>query len=184
MYCKKNKFGIGQWLMLLSVLCLLLSLVSGTYAFLSTKTQNVTNQFDPVVVTCAVEEQFDGSVKHDVRIRNTGDISAFIRAAVVINWVGEDGKILAAAPAVGTEYTIAWGDSNWIQGRDGFWYCRNAVAAGDVTPELIQHVAPVSAPAGYSLQVQILATAIQADPPKAVENAWGVSVNGSSISPT
>ena len=69
MYCKKNKFGIGQWLMLLSVLCLLLSLVSGTYAFLSTKTQNVTNQFDPVVVTCAVEEQFDGSVKHDVRIR-------------------------------------------------------------------------------------------------------------------
>ena len=183
MYCKKNKLGVGQWLLLLSTLCLLLSMVSVTYAFLSTRTQDVTNQFDPVAVTCEVEEQFDGSIKQDVCIRNTGDISAFVRAAVVINWVSEDGKILANAPMAGTEYTLSWGDSGWVQGSDGFWYCQEAVAAGDVTPVLIRQVTPVSVPAGYSLQVQILATALQADPPEAAEEAWGVTVSGHSISP-
>lgn len=183
MYHKKNNWNMGQRLLLLSGLCILLAAIGVTYAFLSTKTQNVTNQFDPVTVTCAVEEQFDGNVKQNVCIRNTGDINAFIRAAVVINWVGEDGKILAATPQAGTEYTVSWGDSGWVQGSDGFWYYRNAVAAGEATPALIRQIVPVNAPAGFSLQVQILATAIQADPPKAVENAWGVSVNGASISP-
>ena len=61
MYRKKNNWNMGQRLLLLSVLCFLLAAIGVTYAFLSTKTQNVTNQFDPVTVTCAVEEQFDGA---------------------------------------------------------------------------------------------------------------------------
>ena len=178
---EKIKFGMKQWALILSVVCLLMAIAGGIYAFLFAETQPITNQFDPVVVTCAVEEAFDGNIKRDVCIRNTGDIDAFIRAAVVINWVGADGKVLSTVPVAGTDYTVAWCEDGWVQSSDGFWYYRNAVASGDVTAVLIRQIAPVNAPEGFSLQVQILATAIQADPPAAVENAWGVSANGNAL---
>ena len=75
----KMKKGIKQWALILSAVCLLLATVGGVYAFLFAETDPLTNRFDPVVVTCAVEEQFDGNVKRDVCIRNTGDIDAFIK---------------------------------------------------------------------------------------------------------
>lgn len=177
----KMKMGIKQWALIFSAVCLLLATVGGVYAFLFAETDPLTNRFDPVVVTCAVEEQFDGNVKRDVCIRNTGDIDAFIRAAVIINWVGADGKVLSKAPVAGTDYNVTWSEDGWVQSSDGFWYYRTAVASGDATAMLIQQIAPTNAPEGYSLQVQILATAIQADPPEAVENAWGVSANGEAL---
>lgn len=177
---KFNSLGLKQWALIVSLLCLLLVTVSGVYAFLSATTESLTNQFDPVEVSCAVVENFNGQVKSNVCIRNTGDVDAYIRATVTVNWINAEGKILATAPVAGTDYIIAWGESGWVQDSAGFWYHSTAVEVDDDTAVLIQNVAPVPenvVPEGYFLQVQVLASAIQADPGKAANEAWGVTVS-------
>ena len=162
---------------------LLTAAVGGVYAYITAQTPPLENQFDPVEVTCAVEESFDGQTKQDVAIRNTGDIAAYIRAAVVVTWADDDGNVWAQAPVEGTDYDVAWGSGDWAIGSDGFWYHRRAVAAGDTTADLIRTVSAVSAPKGYHLQVQVLATAIQASPDEAVEEAWNVTVSDGNVTP-
>ena len=177
MYSKK-RIGVKQWVLILLVPVLLVCVINGVYAYITAKTANITNRFEPVQVTCQVEEEFDGHVKQDVRIRNTGDIKAFIRATVVVTWVDDNGKILATAPVEGKDYTVEWSDGQWTKGSDGFWYHGAAVPPGVTTGYLIDTVTPVATPDGRHLQVQIFATAIQADPAEAAENAWGASVSG------
>lgn len=178
MYSQYRRTGLKQWVLLLLVPVLLICAVGGVYAYITAKTVDITNRFDPVEVTCRVEEQFDGEVKRDVRIRNTGDINGFIRAMVVVSWVNSNGKVLAAAPVEGVDYTVEWGDGQWSKGSDGFWYHGAAVPPNGTTGYLIKTLSPTTTPAGYQLQVQIFATAIQADPPAAAEAAWGVDVSG------
>lgn len=184
MAARKKEIKVRQWVLLLCASVILLSVMGGTYAYITARTQQIDNQFVPVKVTCQVEEKFDGNVKQDVRIRNTGDIPGFIRAMVVVTWVGSDGKVLSAAPEEGEDYTVQWGGGLWVKGDDGFWYYTAAVNANDTTSQLIQTLTPGTAPNGYQLQVQILATAIQADPPEAAETAWGIEVEGSMLIPT
>jgi len=173
-----------QWVLFLLVLLILLSVAGGVYAYVTATTGQISNRFDPVVVTCQVEESFDGAVKRDVCIRNTGDINAFIRAMVVVSWVDGNGKVLSAAPVEGQDYTVEWGSNLWTKGSDGFWYHTSAVAPNATTGHLIRMLTPGTTPEGYQLQVQIIATAIQADPSAAAESAWGVGVNGYVITPS
>lgn len=178
MYFRKRTMGMKKWVPVLLVPVLLVCAVGGVYAYLTAKTAEITNQFEPVEVTCQVEEQFDGNVKQDVRIRNTGDINAFIRATVVATWVDSNGKVLAKAPVEGTDYTVEWSDGQWHKGSDGYWYHAAAVPPNTTTGYLIKTLSPVTTQDGCRLQVQILATAIQADPSAVAEAAWGVDVSG------
>ena len=171
------------WVLLLLLLAMVLCAIGGAYAYITAKTDEISNHFTPVKVTCKVEESFDGAVKQDVRIRNTGDIDAFIRAMPVFTWVDGEGKVLSAVPVKGTDYTIEWGSEQWKEGSDGFWYYAAAVAPNATTEQLIKSVTSAEAPEGYQLQVQILATAFQTDPPAAVESAWGVTVDEKTITP-
>ena len=183
MHAKERRFGIKQLVLLLSVVALLVGAVTATYAYLKSQTTTVTNEFVPVKVTCQVEETFDGNVKKDVCVRNTGDINAFLRATLIINWVDADGNVLSTAPVEGADYTITWGSTAWQQGADGFWYYTKAVAPNGTTANLINSLMSHTTLNGYRLQVQILATAIQADPPKAALTAWGATVNGQTLTP-
>lgn len=163
---------------------LLLVTVGTTVAFLITKSDTVSNEFTPTKVTCKVEETFDGNVKQDVCVRNTGDIDAFIRAGVIFNWVNDtDGKVHPTTPKENTDYTIVWGQTGWQKGADGFMYHLTSVAPGTITADLIESVTPINTPDGYSLQVQILATAIQSAPETAAEDAWDVIVTHGNIIP-
>lgn len=183
MYAKLKRIGVKRWVLLLLAMTALLAAAGGVYAFITDQTTELTNRFDPVVVTCQVEEEFDGAVKKNVTIRNTGDINGFIRAKLVINWVDADGKVLPNAPVEGTDYTVEWGSNLWVKGSDGFLYHSRAVAPGSVTSHLLNSLTVVTAPAGCTLQVQIVATAIQADPPAVAENIWGATVNGYTLTP-
>jgi len=183
MYAKIKQIVAKRRVLLLLAAAALLLAAGGVYAYITAQTAPVTNRFDPVEVTCQVEETFDGTVKENVCIRNTGDINGFIRAAVIVTWVDGDGKVLSTAPVEGADYTVVWGSDLWLKGSDGFWYHSRAVAPGSATSQLIHTLTPGTCPEGYTLQVQILATAIQADPPAAAENAWGVTVSGYTITP-
>lgn len=156
--------------------------VGVTVAYLMAQTPSLANTFTPVEVKCEVEENFNpaGNVKDNVKVRNKGDIPAYIRASIVINWVSDSGSIYGGAPVLDEHYTVTLGANGWFRGTDGFYYYRSPIAAGDVTANLIDIIQPVAntAPEGYTLSVQILASAVQAEPTEAVTTLWpAVTVN-------
>ncbi len=171
---------------LVAILVLLCCAVAGTVAFLVTKTDSVVNTFTPSKVTTYVEEEFNGQTKSNVKIQNTGDIDAYIRVAVIVNWADASGNVYGEKPVEGTDYTISYNKTvqadggQWIEGSDGYWYYTKPVAPStednpQYTGVLIKSCEPgAQAPAGYDLQVTILADGIQSKPDKVVKEVWKV----------
>ena len=161
---------------LVALLVLLCCTVAGTVAYLVTSTDPVTNTFTPAHVSTEVNESFTGGVKSNVTIKNTGDIPAYIRAAVIINWADKDGNV-SATPVEDGDYEIKYDSSNTWKKIGDYWYYTNPVAADSLTEKaLIESCAPVAgkAPEGYNLQVTILADGIQSEPLTAIKEAWHV----------
>lgn len=186
-------------ILITSITLLLLLAVGATLAYVFTQTEGVTNTFNPAEVACAVVENNGtpttgstvdtGSVKENVQIQNTGDTEAYIRVAVVINWMNEDGtKVWAAKPVLSTDgtpgdYTIEYDLANgWFDGGDGFYYYSLPVAPTELTSVLIQEATLIgTAPTGtddtqYYLSIEIVASSIQSTPSNVVCEQWGVTV--------
>ena len=171
---------------LVALLVLLCCTVAGTLAYLVTSTDPVTNTFTPASVSTEVNEDFDGITKSNVTIKNTGDIDAYIRATVVVNWASdkEVGVVSGTAPKEGTDYTIEWTMSNWIKVGDYYYYTQKVAAKGETKQlftdcKLKEGVTP---PSGYHLQVTILADGIQAEPVHVVADVWkDVRVDGGKL---
>ncbi len=170
-----NKSGF-RWkrsgILLAAVIVLLAGAVGGTWAFLVAQSESVQNNFTYAHVRCTIDEKFENGVKSDVKIQNTGDIPAYIRARIVVTWKDANGKV-SAVPVKNTDYTIAFNETDWTQQGD-YWYCKTAVDAGGETPVLITKCEKKgNAPKDYDLSVEILADAIQSEPASAVTEAWG-----------
>ena len=166
---------------LIGLLLIVGTAVGGTLAYLFSKTPETENSFTPVVVSCAVEESFDGAVKSDVKVRNTGDIAAFVRATFIVMWTSDSGSVHSSSPLENTDYTVSFGSAKWTKGTDGFYYYSNSVMPGDVTDIFISSITLADGadiPAGYSLSVHVVASAIQSEPSTAVNDAWGATVQG------
>lgn len=178
-----NKSGF-RWkrsgILLAAVIVLLAGAVGGTWAFLVAQSEPVQNNFTYAHVRCTIDETFDGTTKSDVKIQNTGDIPAYIRARIVVTWKDANGNVSSTVPVKNTDYTIAFNTTDWTQ-QDGYWYCKNAVDAKDFTPVLITKCEKTGdAPEGYDLSVEILADAIQSEPASAVTEAWGYTPTAAS----
>lgn len=165
-------------LLLALVVAILACGVGGTIAYLITNTGSVVNTFQPAHVTSEVQETFDKNVKSEVKIKNTGNVSAYIRAAIVITWKDVDGNTMPAQPAAGTDYTLSINTTDWTQ-VDGYYYYKEAVAANGTTSNLINSCSPIytNYTDGRKLCVEVIGSAIQAEPTTAVQNAWGVTVD-------
>ena len=100
-----------------------------TLAYLFADAPRLDNKFEPVSVTCEVVESFDGKLKSDVSIRNTGDVDAYIRATLVVTWTAADGTVHSSAPAESVDYSITYGSAKWVKGSDGFYWSRTAYSA-------------------------------------------------------
>lgn len=141
---------------------LLTAAIGGTTAFIVANTNQVRNEFTPGEVPIGVEERFDGTTKSDVRIRNNGNVHAFIRAKVIATWKDSSGNVSGTPVKVG-DYEITYG-SDWEQGTDGFWYYTKSVPADGVTTALITSCTKTGKePVGYDLSIEILAESIQAE---------------------
>ena len=146
-------------LVLAAVVLMLACTVGGTLAFLITKTDSVTNRFEPGKVTCKVDEEFtqNSTTKNKVRIQNTGYTEAWIRATVVANWV-KDGKVVAP-----WEDNIDYNSSSWTK-VDGYYYYKESVAAEGFTANLFDSYKPGKAPVtGAHLEMTIVCQAVQSN---------------------
>lgn len=179
----KKRISVKLAVLLVSAVLLLGAAVGTTAAFLVDRTPSLNNTFVPVSVSCKVQESFDEATntKTNVSVKNTGDIKAYIRAAIVVNWAFENGdSVYGGAPVSGIDYIAVFSENGWVKGSDGFYYCASPISSGGETPILIESVTPIAgkAPEGYVLSVNIIASAIQAEPADAVISAWrGITVN-------
>ena len=164
-------------LLLTAAVLILVCGVGGTLAYLITQTAPVTNTFTPAQVTSQVIEKMDGTTKSDVKIENTGNVSAYIRAAIVITWKDKDGyTTMPTVPVQGQDYTLNINANDWSQ-SDGYYYYNGIVAAGESTANLINScVSTGTYTDGRKLCVEVIGSAIQAEPTTAVHDAWGVTV--------
>lgn len=177
---KLNKKSI---IIIVAVTVILTAAAGGVWAFLESRPDPITNEFTPAYVTCEVDETFENGIKKDVSVRNTGNVGAYIRAVVIVNFQNAEGEVLSSSPKEGIDYTVVWAESGWIKGADGFWYYSSAVAPGKNTADLIESASAVTAPDGFSLNIRVIATAIQAEPTEAVDQAWNVTVSNGMIIP-
>ena len=167
-----------RFTVILICLCLfLLVSVGGTLAYLFTSGGSVKNIFTPAQVSTYVEEKLENGRKSEIKIQNTGNTSAFIRVAVVQNWVDESGNVIPGnLPKLPTALGSGW----VLNSKDGFYYYKPEVAAGKETAVLFSEAItePANKPAGTHLQVAILAEGIQSQGTdgtnSAVVDAWRV----------
>ncbi len=163
-----------KWLLATAVIMLLFG-ATLVYAFYFHTTTTKVNEFAAAEVSCAANETWDGSQKTSVSVTNTGTVSAYIRVRLVGYWLNSSGNI-AAKSSVLPEFTLAEG---WLYDAEtDTYYYQYPVAAGESTPNLLAEDSAILLweEDGYTLVVDILAEAIQAEPATAVEEAWSVGV--------
>lgn len=185
-YSRKPKRSVKPFLIAFCVCILACAAVSGSLAWLTSTPGPVVNEFIPGEVTIQVDEKFDGSTKSNVRIKNTGNVPAYIRVALVPAWVDDEGNI-AAKPAslkLNDDCNIAWGkdgsgyEADWFIGSDGFYYCKTFINPGESTPILIKSCTVKDGEHEYDFELQVIASAVQSLPTSTVEKVWRAVVVG------
>lgn len=176
----KRVMKTKQPVALVALLVLLCCTVAGTLAYLVTSTNSVTNTFTPAEVKTEVTESFVEDkgelVKSNVQIKNNGNIDAYIRAAVIINWADANGNVYGGGtPVEGTDYTVPVLQNGWIKVGD-YYYYTSAVPAGSSTGTLFAPIEQLKTckDTNYGLQITILADGIQSVPDTVVKDVWKV----------
>ena len=194
-HLKKHRPGRAKALLLIASLAVLLTATVGsTAAWLVSKPAAVENDFVPGKVACQVLENFGTEsgtyVKSNVRVKNNGNTDAYIRVLLVFTWKDDKGNIFSNKPQEGKDYQIVMDDlTDWIMQKSDagvYFYYKKPVAPSAETSKLIdslRQIAGVTGPENgkYKLSVDILADAVQADPPQAVADSWGVDVENDEI---
>lgn len=146
----------------LSIALLLTLAAGGTIAYVIRQTNSLENRFEAGCVA--------SSVNVEGKVTNDGNVDAYIRAAVVVNWMDGSGNVYGLKPSC----TIS-ANEGWIE-KDGFFYYTSPLG-----PEETTKTAPASvgetgeAPSdAYSLSIEIVAEAIQAEGmgASAATDAW------------
>ena len=172
--------------MLLATVMLLALAVGGTIAWLTDKDRPLVNTFDPSKVTCEVQEKFDGKVKSDVNVKNTGDIDAFIRVKLVTYRTNDAGQHIGGTAAL-PQFTLG---ANWVE-YNGYYYYTLPVAPGDKPATKLTDSMTLTEnyddADGGPQSIDVMAEAIQSVPEAAVKAAWGtgfsIGTDGSLIVP-
>lgn len=148
-------------LLLAAAMLILVCGVGGTLAYLATQTAQVQNTFEPAYVRSEVNETFDNKVKSNVTIKNTGNVSAYIRAAIVVTWKDAEGRTMPQVPGT-DDYEMATG-SEWTKVGD-YYYYNKSVAADASTTNLIVTCKPTKHyDDGRKLCVEVIGSAIQSE---------------------
>ena len=155
----------GKKAIVLFVLTIGLALVTvgTTLSIIIMQTNPIENIFTPPNLDISIEGN---------TIENTGDVSIYVRAAVIANWVANDGSILSVQPIEGTDYTAVFNNTEWFKASDGFYYLSAPLSSGEIATKIVSSASTVTSMEGYTLKIQVIASAIQSTPAEAIEDSW------------
>lgn len=166
--------------LILSTLLLVVLAIGGTIAWLSTKDEPITNTFTPSHVTCEVTENFNGTVKSNVNVKNTGDTEAYIRVKLVTYRTNDDGQHIGGTAEI-PAFTPGTG---WVSYGGYYYYTKPVAPNGSPENALISSITLTGsyndADGGHQA-IDVMAEAIQSEPARAVGQAWGVSISQGSV---
>lgn len=181
---KRSKNTKSKTLLLVLAMTVLL-VVGGTVAFLLTHAKDVKNTFTPSTVDCEVTESFDGTVKSNVNVTNTGDTEAYLRVKLISYRVNDQGQAIGGEAFI-PDFTPGDGWVKYESSGQVYYYYTKPVAPGQQpeTPLIgtsgIVLTTYMDADGG-SQTVEVMAEAIQSGPKDAVGSAWGVSIRKGSV---
>lgn len=165
---------------IISLLVLLTVTVGGTVAYLVANTTPVVNTFTPSQVSCSVTESFDGDTKSNVNVTNNSNINAYIRVKLVTYRVNEDGQHIGGTAEIPSFIP----GTNWIKFGDYYYYTSPVAPGGKPATDLINSITLTGSYTdadGGKQVIEVMAEAIQAEPARAVGEAWGVSISENSV---
>lgn len=174
--------------LLLAVLIVTTFTVGGSLAYIVTHTDSIKNVFNPSTVTTTVTEDFDGTYKSNIVVKNTGDTTAYVRVKLVTYRVdGDDNHIIGGTAAI-PNFELG---NNWVE-HDGCYYYTKPVDAKGETPSLVADGSRIKleqytdADGGRQV-IGVMAEAIQAgqnapdDCGDAVRDAWKVNITPGNV---
>ena len=171
-HARKKSIKLNPILLVVSALALIAA-IGFTLAFMLRETDKVENTFEGAEVSCRVVEEFDSKsgVKNSIAVKNTGNISAFVRVHLVSYWKDSNGNIIGK-PSVMPEFALA---EDWTKTSDDTYEYKVPIAPGAETLNLLKEGTTLTLTAdedGNKQVVEIFAEAIQSDPASAKEEAW------------
>lgn len=158
--------------LLFSLVLLLTMMIGGTLAYLTMKTDPIQNVFTPSQVSCFVEEDFDGTTKSNVNVRNDSDINAYIRVKLVTYRVNEDNQHIGGTADLPT-FDLGAG---WVKHGEYYYYTQPVAPGAYPSTNLTNSITLTSyndADGGKQV-IEVMAEAIQSVPTSAVVSAWNV----------
>ena len=155
-------------------------------AYMFKQTETIENKLVPAEVSCKVEETFDvnTNLKTSVTVKNTSNITAYIRVRVVSYWQDSKGNIVARKSKM-PEFEVS---DNWIKVEEyDTYYYKLPVEAGAETSEFLKEGSVITLAQEteeddtgvtytYNQVVEIFAEAIQSLPVDAVTKSWKVTL--------
>lgn len=150
----------------------------GSIAYLIDKTEEIVNIFNPGTVTTDVEEEFENNIKSSIKVKNTGNTESYVRVALVAYRVevDADGNVVKriGGNADVPSFELA---ANWVKYGDHYYYTLPVPAGGEVellaSPITLQSYDDAD---GGVQAIDVMASGIQANPAKAVNESWGVVI--------
>ncbi len=178
-----------SFIILIAVIALVVTVttvITVVWAFMFKSTKTYDNEFEPAHMSCEVVENFDGTKKTSVKIKNTSNISAYLRLRLVSYWQDTKGFVVQRE-SIMPSYTV--NSADWLSLGDHTYCYKYPIEPGDVTGELLKssidlHDKVTDDPLNdgvvyeYEHVIEIIAEAIQAEPADAVENSWNVTIDG------
>lgn len=165
--------------LVVSLLAMMLVVAGGTLAWLTAQAR-VSNSFTPAKVSCAVEEDFDGTTKSNVNVRNTSDVPAYLRVKLVTYRVNDKEQHIGGTATI-PNFTPGEG---WVKYGD-YYYYTNPVDAESTPKTVLINSIPLTGSYddadGGKQVIEVMAEAIQSVPEKAVGEAWGVTIANRSV---
>ena len=166
--------------LVVSVLALVLAVAGGTLAWLTANSGPVTNTFTPAQVSCEVQENFDGTYKKNVNVKNTSDIDAYLRVKLVTYRVNETGQHIGGTATI-PRFDLG---ANWVKYGDFYYYTLPVAPYETPAANLIDKIELAGSyddADGGKQVIEVMAEAIQSVPKKAVGEAWGVTIALNSV---
>ncbi len=177
-----NKYRI----LLFSAIAVALALlnVSASLAFLSAKTQKgAVNTFTYTPKKIIVQEDFNGTVKKNVTVKNDSADTVYVRVMLTSHRVNSDGDRIGGDAKVPSSFTLGNG---WFSQGDGIYVYSKPVAANSSPAN------PLIGSDGITLKeytdddggkqvIDVLAQSITAASKDAVKEKWNVNVSDDGI---
>lgn len=166
----RNPLVRKQLAALISLALVLMCFVGTTLAYVIAKAGPVTNLFQPVEVSCVVSDD-------QKQVTNMSGVPVYLRVAVTATFEKTEGGNVVTHWQNPT-LTVTPGE-NWVLVGD-FYYYKGTVPSDAAVA--LPGISTSGIADGYTAVTRVLAEVIQSEPDDAVQNAWNMTLNGTTWS--